>query len=92
MLHHVIRITDFDRPMPTIRRQVGVTNVGIYCRCGEFIAFAVLVGRPEVEYKFRADRSIPVACPFCGKLDHRRADEIVQLVLIDTNLSVRRDH
>jgi hypothetical protein len=85
-MHHVIKITDFDRPMPTLRRQVGAMNVGLYCRCGEFIAFAITRGEPAVEYEFVADQPMPVACPFCGSKDHRRAEEITQLVLTEENL------
>lgn len=86
MLHHVIRITAFNRPMPSIRRQVGATNVGIYCRCGEFIAFAVIRGEPAFEYEFTADQPVPVLCPFCGSKDHRRAEEITQLTLTEAKL------
>jgi len=86
MLHHVIKITAVDRPMPTVRRQVAATNTGLYCRCGEVIAFAVTRGLPEIELEFIADQPIPVLCPFCGSKDHRRAEEIMQLVLTEENL------
>jgi hypothetical protein len=86
MLHHVIKITAFDRPMPTVRRQVAATNVGVYCRCGEFIAFAVSRGEPTVEYELVADQPVPVLCPFCGSKDHRSAEEITQVVLTEETL------
>ena len=86
MLHHVIKITAFDRPMPTVRRQVTATNVGIYCRCGEFIAFSVTRGEPVVELEFIADQLVLVLCPFCGSKEHRHAENIVQLVLDEANL------
>jgi hypothetical protein len=87
MLHHVIRITEFEKPMPEVRRQVGRMNVGIYCHhCGEFIALAVLSEAQEIEYEFAAERPVPIHCPSCGHVEHRRADEITQLVLTETNL------
>ena len=90
MLHHVIKITAFDRPMPTVRRQVAAMNIGIYCACGEFIAFSIAMGEPAVELKLIADRPVLVMCPFCGNKEHRNAEDIVQLVLDEENLQ-RRD-
>lgn len=87
MLHHVIRITAFDRPMRTVRRQVAAMNTGIYCRhCGEFIAFSITRGEPAVELEFISDRPFPVLCPFCGNMEHRNPEDIVQLVLDEENL------
>ena len=86
MLHHVVKITAFDRPMPTVRRQEAATNVGIYCRCGEFVAFSVMRGEPAVELEFIADQPVPVLCPYCGSKEQRHAEDIVQLVLNETNL------
>ena len=89
MLHHVIRITEFETPMPEVRRQLGAINVGIYCHCGEFVALAVIRDQREIEFEFVSDRPVPIHCSFCGNVEHRRADEIVQLVLTDTNLRQR---
>lgn len=60
MQHHAIKITAFDRPMPTVRRQVTATNVGIYCRCGKFIAFSVTRGEPRWN-----SRSWPIDWSLC---------------------------
>ena len=86
MLHHVIKITAFDRPMPTVRRQVAATNFGIYCRCGEFVAFSVVRGEPVVELEFIADQPVPILCPYCRNKEHWDAEGIVQLVLDEANL------
>jgi hypothetical protein len=90
MQRHVIRITAFDKPMPTLRRQLGAINTGLYCRCGEFIAFSVTRGERWVELEFIADQPILVICPTCGLKDHRRAQDIVQLMLKEENVR-RRD-
>ena len=90
MPHHVIKIIVFARPMPTVPRQVGDINVGLYCRCGEFVAFAINKCEPVIEYEFIADEPVPVLCPFCGNMDHRRAEEITQLVLTEANIRRHR--
>jgi len=75
MLYHAIKITAFDRPMPTVR-QVAATNVGIYCRCGEFVAFSVMSGESAVELEVMADQPVPVLCPYCGTKEQRHAEDI----------------
>jgi hypothetical protein len=86
MLHHAIRITEFHKPMPTVRRQLEAVNTGLYCRCGEFIAFAVTRGERWVELEFVADQPILILCPICGSEDRRRAEDIVQLLLTEANV------
>jgi hypothetical protein len=86
MPKHVIHITAFDEPIATVRRNMGAMNVGIYCRCGSFVAFsAARPGHAAVDVEFAATQPILVACPYCKRVEHRRVEELYQLLLTKRN-------
>ncbi|GJE55967.1 hypothetical protein EKPJFOCH_2464 [Methylobacterium thuringiense] len=70
-------------PLPTLKRRLGVTNVGLYCNaCGEFYAFGVEVPDDQ-EIEFTADGPVLTRCPFCETEEDRRVGEIERLVLTE---------
>lgn len=86
MTKRIIHITAFDEPMASVKRRPGAFNVGIYCRCGEFVAFsAAKPGQEAVEVEFAATQPILVICPFCKMVEHRRVEELHQLLLTRKN-------
>ncbi len=86
MSKQVIHITAFDEPIPTVRRHMGAMNVGIYCRCGRFVAFSsARPGQAAVDVEFAATQPILVACPYCMTVEHRRVEELYQLLLTKRN-------
>ena len=70
-------------PLPTLRRKLGVLNVGMYCNpCGEFFAFGVEV--PDTsEFEFTADGPLLVQCPFCKAEEERSVGEIESVNLTE---------
>ena len=70
-------------PLPTLKRKLGVLNVGMYCHpCGEFFAFGVEV--PETsEFEFAADGPLLVHCPFCKAEEERSVGDIERVVLTE---------
>ena len=86
MSKQIIHITAFDEPVASVRRQQGAMNVGIYCRCGEFISFsAAAPGQAPVEVEFIAAQPVLVFCPYCRSEEHRHVEEIHQLLLTKKN-------
>ena len=75
--------TSPDSPLPTLKRKLGVRNVGMYCRpCGEFFAFGIDI--PDTyDIQFTADAPLLVRCPFCEAEDARSVDDIERLVLTE---------
>ena len=86
MLRHVIHITAFDDPLIAVKRREGAMNVGMYCRCGEFVALsAARPGQRAVEVQFTAAQPILLFCPYCNEIEHRHVEEIQQLLLTKSN-------
>ena len=86
MSKHVIYIAAFEDPVPSVRRLQGAMNVGIYCRCGEFISFsAAEPGQPPANVEFTATQPVLVACPYCRSVQHRHVEDIHQLLLTKCN-------
>jgi hypothetical protein len=86
MSKQVIHITAFDEPVASVRRQQGAVNVGIYCRCGEFVAFSTAKpGQAAVDVEFTAAQPILIVCPYCRAIEHRHVEEIHQLLLTKRN-------
>jgi hypothetical protein len=72
-------------PLPTLKRKLGVDNIGFYCgECGEFYAFAIEVPADRV-VEFTADGPVLTKCPFCKAEVDRRVSEIKRLVLTEAN-------
>lgn len=70
-------------PLPTLKRKLGVTNVGMYCNaCSEFFAFGIEV--PDTsEFAFTADGPLLVRCPFCEAEENREVGDIQRFVLTE---------
>lgn len=70
-------------PLPTLKRKLGVTNVGMYCHpCGEFFAFGIEV--PDTyDIDFTADAPLLVRCPFCEAEEDRPVGDIQRLLLTE---------
>ena len=93
MQRQVIHITSVDEPLPTQTRRVGVVNFGLYCRCGEFIAFSVSEPRqPPLNIKFEAERPILIKCPFCQLEEHRQVHQIRRVRLTEQNRRLTDAH
>jgi hypothetical protein len=85
MTKHV-HISAFIEPLASVKRRHGAMNVGIYCRCGEFISLsAAKPGQPAVDVEFTAVRPVLIACPFCKTEEHRHVEEIQQVLLTKQN-------
>jgi hypothetical protein len=67
------------------KRTLGKLNIGFYCDCGEFIAFAVTEPRLENEVAFACDGPILFSCPFCHRQQKRVVTEFQSLVLMEGN-------
>ena len=86
MKKQIIHITTFDEPLPTQVRQVGVVNFGLYCRCGEFIAFSVSEPRhAPLNVEFAAEQPILVRCPYCQGEERRQVHQIMRIRLTEQN-------
>lgn len=74
---------DGDKPNPGVKRQVGKTNIGLYCvACGEFFALAVAPAKaPAVE--IISDGDPLFECPFCHRLQRRQVSEIATILLTE---------
>jgi hypothetical protein len=72
------------------RRAIGKLNIGFYCDCGQFVAFAVTEQNlPPVAYA--CDGPIEFACPFCGQRQKRVVSEFQTLILTEGNKQKRAD-
>ena len=81
--HRVHLVTEPGKPLPTLKRKLGATNIGLYCNaCGEFYAFGTDVP-DENQVEFTADGPVLTKCPFCGVEAERRVAEIERLVLTE---------
>jgi hypothetical protein len=90
MQRQIIHITTFDEPVSIQVRRVGVVNFGLYCRCGEFIAFSVSEPRqPPLNVEFAAEHPVLVRCPFCQTEERRQVHQIMRVRLTEAN---RRRH
>jgi hypothetical protein len=86
MQRHIIHITTVDEPLPIQVRRAGVVNFGLYCRCGEFIAFSVSEPRqPPLNVEFAAEHPVLVRCPFCQQEERRQVHQIMRLPLTEAN-------
>ena len=66
------------------KRTLGKRNIGFYCDCGEFVAFAVT--DPKVmDVSLAADGPIQFSCPFCHAHQQRMVNEIHSLILTEGN-------
>ena len=76
-----------DSPYPTVRRQVGSVNAGLYCReCAEFFAlFVVPKGQERMKnwVSFESDGSPLFECPFCHHKQRRAPSEIGYIQLTE---------
>jgi hypothetical protein len=86
--HRIHLATAPGMPLPTLKRKLGVSNIGFYCsECGEFYAFAIEVPDDKV-VEFTADGPVLTKCPFCKAEVDRRVSEIKRLVLTEANKRV----
>jgi hypothetical protein len=84
--HAAIYITAFDEPIESVKRRKGAMNVGVYCRCREFVAFSTAKpGQPPAGVEFTAAQPILLACPYCKVEEHRHIEDIHQLLLTKDN-------
>jgi hypothetical protein len=67
------------------KRALGKLNIGFYCDCGEFVAFAVTEPGPGKEVAFGCDGPILFSCPFCQQQQKRVVTEFHSLVLTEGN-------
>lgn len=81
--HRIHLTTAPGMPLPTLKRKLGVSNVGLYCdACGEFFAFGVEIPDDQI-VEFIADGPILTKCPFCEVERDRRVADITRLVLTE---------
>lgn len=86
MQRQVIHITNFDEPLPTPTRRVGVVNFGVYCQCGEFIALLVSEPRqPPLNVEFVAEKPVLIKCPYCQSDQRRQVHQILRVPLTEKN-------
>lgn len=82
-IHRLHLATAPDQPLPTLKRKLGATNIGLYCNaCAEFFAFGLDIP-DENEIEFTSDGPVLTRCPFCGAEEERRVAEIERLVLTE---------
>jgi hypothetical protein len=67
------------------KRDLRKLNIGFYCDCGEFVAFAVTEPRLEKEIAFACDGPLLFLCPFCQEMQKRVVTEFHTLVLTEAN-------
>jgi hypothetical protein len=67
------------------KRQIGKLNVGVYCKCGEFIAFAVTDPRMKGKVALACDGPLSFSCPFCHDLQKAVVTEFQELILTEGN-------
>ncbi len=82
-----LHIASTDKPYETVKRRLGITNVGLYCdNCGEFFAIAIFPpDRPEPGIEFISDGLVLFDCPFCNQQQSRQVSDILQIVLTESN-------
>lgn len=86
MQRQIIHITNFDEPLPTPTRRVGVVNFGVYCQCGEFIALLVSEPRqPPLNVEFVAETPVLIKCPYCQSEQRRQVRQILRVPLTEKN-------
>jgi hypothetical protein len=67
------------------KRTIGKLNVGVYCDCGEFIAFAVTEPRVMDQVAISCDGPIEFTCPFCKQIQKRVVTQFENVLLTEGN-------
>lgn len=67
------------------KRALGKLNIGTYCDCGEFVAFAVTDPLVAKEVAFSCDGPLSFTCPFCKQMQKRVVTEFQNIVLTEGN-------
>lgn len=66
-----------------VKRQLGKTNIGLYCvKCDEFFALAVH-NRAPGKVEFISDGHPLFECPMCGHRQRRQVSEIAEILLTE---------
>jgi hypothetical protein len=82
-----INIASGDTPNALVKRQLGKTNIGLYCNsCAEFFAAIVLEdGQDPNQLEFKSDGPIAFQCPFCQTLQKRDVSEMGAVRITEGN-------
>jgi hypothetical protein len=67
------------------KRTLGKLNIGVYCDCGEFVAFAVTDTQLANQIALACDGPILFSCPFCHQQQKRVVTEFQNVVLTEGN-------
>jgi hypothetical protein len=67
------------------KRALNKLNIGFYCDCGEFVAFAVTEQKMKGQVGFAGDGPIQFICPFCHESQTRVVTQFHEIVLTEAN-------
>lgn len=80
-----IHIASGDYTHGIVKRTLGKLNCGVYCECGQFVAFAVTESEMKGRVQYICDGPLIFICPFCASRQEFVARHLDEILLTESN-------